>query len=224
VWRNYSALHGHFQRASVDFTRSSSERAKFAGLAQKLATVSFLNDLAIMKDVLRELSCLSLKLQSRTCNLVTSYAEVDATMAILKALKISGGGKSTKKVLAIGTTNTFKGVLLTDGKPSINAGQFMTAILDELDRRTTTRSTLLEDLQKLYKINWPPVGSDELVLFGEESVNRLAKRFGLSARSMVDSFRKYKNGKLQSQFVNLLAAAETCPGSTAECERGSGPD
>ena len=96
----------------------------------------------------------------------------------------------------------------------------MTAILDELDRRTTTRSTLLEDLQKLYKVDWPPVGSDELVLFGEESVNRLAKRFGLSARSMVKSFRKYKNGKLQSQFVNLLAAAETFPGSTAECERG----
>lgn len=150
-----SALHGHFERASVDLTRSSSERAKFAGLnfAKKLATVSFLNDLVIMKDVLRELSCLSLKLQSRTCNLVTSYAEVDATMAILKALKIAGGGKSTNKVLAIGTTNTFKGVLLTDGKPSINAGHFMTAILDELDRRTYTRSTLLEDLQKLYKTN-----------------------------------------------------------------------
>jgi len=90
-------------------------------------------------------------------------------MAILKALKISGGGKSTKKVLAIGTTNTFKGVLLTDRKPSINARQFMSVILDELDRRTTYRSTLLEDLQKLYKINWPPIGSDELVLFGEVS-------------------------------------------------------
>jgi len=50
-----------------------------------------------------------------TAHFKTSYAEVDATMAILKALKISGGGKLTKKVLAIGTTNTFKGVLLTDG-------------------------------------------------------------------------------------------------------------
>ena len=127
TWRNYSALRGYFQRASVDLTRSSSERAKFAGLAKKLATVSFLNDFAIVKDILRELSCLSLKLQSRTCNLVTYYAEVDETMAILTAFKIAGGGKSTNKVFAIGTTNTSKGVLLTDGKPSIN--QFMTAIL-----------------------------------------------------------------------------------------------
>ena len=66
--------------------RSSTERAKFEGLAKKLATVLFLRDLAIMKDVLRELSCLSLKLQSRPCNLVTSYAEVDTTMNVLKAL------------------------------------------------------------------------------------------------------------------------------------------
>jgi len=105
-----------------------------------------------------------------TAHFKTSYAEVDATMAILKALKISGGGKSTKKVLAIYRHNqNVQGSTLTDGKPSINAGQFMSIILDELDRRTTTRSTLLEDLQKLYKINWPPIGSDELVLFGEVS-------------------------------------------------------
>jgi len=58
-----------------------------------------------------------------------SHAEVNATMAILKALKIYGGG--INKVFAIGATcNTFKGVLLTDGKPSINAEQFMSAILD----------------------------------------------------------------------------------------------
>jgi len=88
-------------------------------------------------------------------------------------------------VLAIGTINAFKAVLLTDGKPSINAGQFMTAIPDELDRRTDTRLTLLEDIQKLYKINWPPVGSDELVLFaGRRVCYRLTKRFGLSTRSI----------------------------------------
>jgi hypothetical protein len=66
VWRNFPALHNHFRNASLYSTRTSTERAKFAGLLKKLTTVSFLNDLAIMKDVLRELSSLSLKLQSRT--------------------------------------------------------------------------------------------------------------------------------------------------------------
>jgi len=52
-------------------------------------------------------------------------------MAILKPLKISAGGKSTNVGVGyIGTTNMFKGVLLTDG-------QYMSVILDELDRWTT---------------------------------------------------------------------------------------
>jgi len=53
VWRNYSALYKHFATASLDTTRSTMERAKFQGLANKLGTVSFLQDLAliIMKDV-----------------------------------------------------------------------------------------------------------------------------------------------------------------------------
>lgn len=223
VWRNYPALHGHFIHASLDSTRTSTERSKFQGLAKKLGTVSFLRDLSLMKDVLRELSFLSLKLQARTCNMVTSFAEVSTTIAVLKAMKTAGGGKTTKKIVDIGTTYTFKGVPLTDGKPGINAGQFMAAILDYLSRRTETRSTLLGDLQKLYKTTWPPATSDELILFGEESVMRLAKRLSLPIRPVVEEFRNYKihSGlKPQPELVRLLSAAETYPGSTAECERG----
>jgi len=175
-----------------------------------------------MKDVLRELSFLSLKLQSRTCNMVTSYAEVSRTMAVLKALKSAGGGKSTRRLVDIETSHTFKGVPLTDGRPGINAGQFITAIMDYLDRRACIRSPLLEDLQKLYKTNWPSADSDELILYGEESVIRLAKRLCLPIRPVVEAFRTYKieSGKPQPELVKLLAAAETYPGSTAECERG----
>jgi hypothetical protein len=225
VWRDYPALHSHFVHASQDTLRSSSERAKFAGLAKKLGTVSFLKDLAIMKDILRELSFLSLKLQSRTLNIVASHAELDATLAVLKALKNAGGGKSTKKVLNLvttGTTKSFKGVFVTEGKPGINGSQFMTAIIDELCRRTNARSALITDLQVLYKTNWPDVGSDELILFGEEAVTRLAKRLSLQVRPIVEAFRKYKtqNGNTEPELLKLLAAAETFPGSTAECERG----
>ena len=37
-----------------------------------------------------------------------------------------------------------------------------------------------------------------------------------------EAFRKYKTqkGMPQSELLRLLAAAETFPGSTAECERG----
>ena len=218
---DYPALHGHFIRASQDVSRSSSERAKFQGLATKLGTVSFLKDLAVMKDMLRELSYLSLKIQSRTCNIVKSYEEVKSTIAVVRALIIAGGGKSSKKVACIDTTYTFKGVPLTVGKAGINASQFMTAVLDSLTRRTVSSpSPLLLDLQKLYKVNWPPAESDELILFGEEEVSRLAKRLNLPTRTIVESFRKYKaGGKPSPDLTRLLVAAETYPGSTAECER-----
>jgi hypothetical protein len=85
-----------------------------------------------MKDMLRELSSLSLKLQSRTCNIVTTFSKVDSTTAVLKAMKTAGGGKSKKKALAVSATNTFKGVQLAEGKLGINAEQFMTAVIDEL--------------------------------------------------------------------------------------------
>jgi hypothetical protein len=40
----------HFRNASTDSTRTSAESAQFAGLLKKLATVSYLSDLAIMND------------------------------------------------------------------------------------------------------------------------------------------------------------------------------
>jgi hypothetical protein len=64
--------------------------------------------------------------------------------------------------LAVSATNTFKGVQLAEGKPGINAEQFMAAVIDELSRRVNARSTLLADLKKLYKNNWPPVESDSV--------------------------------------------------------------
>jgi hypothetical protein len=108
-----------FEMRLFDSTHISTERAKFAGLLKKLTTVSFLHDLAITKDVLRELSSLSFKLQSRTCNIVTTFSEVDSTIAVLKAMK-TAGGKSKKKVLAISATNSFKGVQLAEEKSGIN--------------------------------------------------------------------------------------------------------
>jgi hypothetical protein len=112
--------------------------------------------------------------------------------------------------------------LLKENHAGINAQQFVAAVIDELSRRVNARSTLLADLRKLYKNNWPPVESDELILFGEESVTRLTKRLGLAARPVVEAFRKYKTHKRkpQSELLKLLAVAETFPGSTAECKRG----
>ena len=103
-------------------------------------------------------------------------------------MKTAGGGKSTQKVSDITSTKLFRGVPLTDGKPGINIGQFMTAVIDELSRRINVKSALVSDLQSLYMNSWPS-DCDELILFGEESVIRLTKRLGLPTRTVIESFR-----------------------------------
>jgi len=83
-----------FQAATEDPKRSSADRAKFCGMLGKLSTVSFLMDLALMKDALRELSSLSLRLHSRTATIVTSCADIADTVLVFEAMKVAGGGKS----------------------------------------------------------------------------------------------------------------------------------
>ena len=48
VLHNFKALHLHFINASIDSIRDSKERSKFKGLAQTLASVSLLKNLALM--------------------------------------------------------------------------------------------------------------------------------------------------------------------------------
>lgn len=67
---NYPAIARHFKTASEDASCSDIERKKFLGLHKHLTNSGFLVDLACMKDVLRELQGLSLKLQQRDMSLV----------------------------------------------------------------------------------------------------------------------------------------------------------
>jgi len=63
VWLSYEALHLHFTRKSSDPLTESREKARFAGLAKKLESGTFIKNLGLMHDALEELSDLSLALQ-----------------------------------------------------------------------------------------------------------------------------------------------------------------
>ena len=88
IWRYYPALCSLFDKCSHDDLRSTIERAKFCGLRSKLATKSFVMDMAVMKDVLRELASLSLKMQARSATVVTSLDNVASTTRVLAAMKV----------------------------------------------------------------------------------------------------------------------------------------
>lgn len=63
VWKLFDSLAAHFQRASSDQNRSSADQHKFRSLYNHLVSVDFVMAMAVMLDVLRELSTLSLALQ-----------------------------------------------------------------------------------------------------------------------------------------------------------------
>ncbi len=79
-----------------DTSRCDTERKKFRGLHKLLTSTGFLADLACMKDALRELQSLSLKLQRRETSLVDASCYIQQTIDILTAMK-DCGGKSTQK-------------------------------------------------------------------------------------------------------------------------------
>ena len=72
----------------------------------------------------------------------------------------------------------------------------MAAVIDELRRRVSGRSALLTDLQKLYEDNWPPADSEELILFGEESVHGTASQtVGISNKTSCRSMSEVQDSE-----------------------------
>jgi len=190
VWKDYLALARQFKTATDDTSsRSDTERQKFRGLHKLLTSTGFLADLATMKDVLRELKSLSLKLQRRETSLVDASCYIQQTIDVLTAMKISGG-KSTQKVEEGIATGMFKDVELSESRPKINRLQFYQSIIDSLKKRLP-EPDLVRMLKPLDKRFWPEQRS-ALILYGENEVPALAKVLGEPAREAIEEFRDYK--------------------------------
>lgn len=65
VRKDFPAVALHYKTASKETSRNDLERQKYKGLLKYLANSGFVEDLAVMTDILRELQSLSLKLQER---------------------------------------------------------------------------------------------------------------------------------------------------------------
>ncbi|CAL8375451.1 unnamed protein product [Arctogadus glacialis] len=127
----------------------------------------------LMKDVLRELQSLSLKLQRRETSIVDSFQFVTQTVEVLTALKTQGG-KSTNKAEQAINAGLFKGVsLIGEGAGKISKPQFIQSVVDNLNSRMPA-DELVKMLEPLEKSAWPENRAD-LVLYGEAEVSRFAK-------------------------------------------------
>ncbi|KAF3859148.1 hypothetical protein F7725_021547 [Dissostichus mawsoni] len=211
VLKDFPVLAHHFQSASEDGSRSGAEKAKYTGLHKHLTSTGFLSDLATMKDVLRELQSLSLKLQKRDTSLVDASRHIHQTIEVLSAMK-DNGGKTELKVTAGITSGQFKGVDMRETQPKIKKSQFYQSIIDNLTRRLPD-SELVTMLKPMDQHFWPK-DRRELVLFGESEVGKFAKLLGESATEAVSEFRDWKLQGKEHQAIKdhnglLRAAAKT---------------
>ena len=202
-----------------DTSRSDTERQKFKGLHKLLTSTGFLSDLACMKDVLRELQGLSLKLQLRETSILDASCHIQQTIDVLTAMKDSGG-KSTEKAEQGRSTGLFKNVELSESRPKINRLQFNQSIINSLKKRLP-EPDLVQMLKPLDQRFWPKQRS-ALILYGETQVRAFAKTLGESAREAVEEFRDFKlqNRAPGKTLKKLQTASMTFLPTSAECERG----
>ncbi|XP_063053987.1 uncharacterized protein LOC134448159 [Engraulis encrasicolus] len=219
VLKDFPVLARHFSSASDDDAYNANERNKFAGLLKHLTSTGFLSDLAVMKDVLRELQGLSLKLQKRDTSLVEASRQIQQTMEVLTAMK-EAGGKTEAKVKDGIAAGKLKNVVLRESLPKINRGQFYQSIIDSLAKRLPD-SELMTMLKPLDAHFWPTERSD-LVLFGDREVGKFAKLIGEPVTEAISDYRDWKlQGRSDGHTLKrLLVASKTVLPTSAECERG----
>uniref|UniRef100_A0A5F8HG99 E3 SUMO-protein ligase KIAA1586-like n=2 Tax=Monodelphis domestica TaxID=13616 RepID=A0A5F8HG99_MONDO len=100
LWRVYPTLYTHFSQSS-----------SYSGLVKRLANINFLQDLALMIDILEELSFLStaMRLPSRSTNIQKAQNLIKCTIKALERLK-TVPGKHESQVEDLMKSDKFKGI------------------------------------------------------------------------------------------------------------------
>ncbi|XP_029342172.1 E3 SUMO-protein ligase KIAA1586-like [Acyrthosiphon pisum] len=130
IWKIFPALYNHLYNASNDPTKDKKTQSKYTGLYKKLGSPQFVLDLALMCDILKELSYLSNQLQSHAVTLLQSDQLIKRTIRVLESFKTKDGehvleAKEAQIIMlfkTIGLTNNQKLIC-------INPSQFITSML-----------------------------------------------------------------------------------------------
>ena len=236
VWKNYVHLCGHFETSSKDSTRLETEQAVFQGLWKRISSKQFLLDLAIMYDVLYELSLLSEGLQKRNVTILYADSLIRRCIKHLEDMKQHKGEKVIEAEEAI-EKMVFNSVKLTDGKKfkSINHGQFLTSIINRMKTRLIPEAaeeggrnaaaiqTIMSEICVLDASKWPEEIPPN---FGRSQIKSLCHRFHMTQalNATVIAFEDFlDNGGKKSvpaDLEPLLNCIKVIPCSSAECERG----
>ncbi|XP_008179456.1 E3 SUMO-protein ligase KIAA1586-like [Acyrthosiphon pisum] len=206
IWKIYPALYNHLVQASKDTLRDSKTKSKYSGLSKRLGCIQFLLDLALMCDILFEISQLSLDLQKQDMSLLQADVLIRRTIRVIESLKTMDGKYYSEAVKAKEKL-MFKTVVLSSNE-KINKNQFITSVVNNLNMRL--------------------IPNEEVdIRFGEKEIQRICNRFCINEvkslkglRIYVDENDKVDDITLIEELKDINILIKTFPCSTAECERG----
>lgn len=161
---------------------SSYGTALHIGLAKRLSSCAFVNNLGLMHDALQELS---LELQKRDCTIIMAHKAICRQIRVFEAMSQRPGRYSqvTKRGIE---ENSFQGVPLHTGRASdrnLDQREFFGSLAWNLEKRMLSQGKdqkgyikLIDDLKVLYPQYWP---QDAAALFGEGEVETLCQKLGM---------------------------------------------
>ena len=182
LWKNYPALCKHFETLAT----TSTDKASYKGLVNKMQTTQFVEDLAVLKDCLGQLSILSESLQKRDTTIIKACDYVKWTVNALVKIKDSLETKYTFD--SISNSPVFKGINLKSfnsrhGYLSFKHCQFLQGLIDNMKSRLITDSEagLLHDIEALIPEKWLSNVKTPW-LEGENSIIEICNRFHIIPR------------------------------------------
>lgn len=215
VWCNFEALYAHFQK-------DATSQNAFKGLSRRLCSPEFLQDLALMYDVLFELKELSELLQDRTTSLDKADKIIHRYLQRIQTMKEKPGTKTLEFEIE-SKCGIYRGVQLVPNKQHvpINRQQFLSSVFDNISARTnSSEQELMNQVRILNSDNWP---TEIQSGYGQDEIRNLAKRLHLAPSLTADAFSDYVDNigrRVPQNLEKLLRRLRVVPSSTAECERG----
>ena len=159
--------------ACCDEMRSTKDRQMYRGLLDRVQSPEFICDLGLMYDTLHELSLLSQELQSRSITLLRAEHLLKRSIRVIQSFKESPGEKYSEALEAKKTGEYRSTTLKTMAKlKSINPGQFLQSLVNNLEKRFSLEEETIKDLSILDQSKWP---SKPSIPQGEEQMKRLCK-------------------------------------------------
>ncbi|XP_036612524.1 E3 SUMO-protein ligase KIAA1586-like [Trichosurus vulpecula] len=221
VWRAYPELYRNFSRSS-----------SYSGLAKRLTNISFLQDLALMIDILEEFSLLSTALQSSSTNIQKAQQLIKHTIRALENLKICAG-KCESQIEGMIKSDKFKGIPFNKNNKfnTLPRNMLLEHIIQQMNSRLLLErnndESILSYFDLLEPSTWPHKELTSPWIAGERKLSHLNEilKYEIDLndfRDFVDNNVKSNNAPIPETIQKAKKIVSSIAVSSAEAERGFG--